>query len=268
MPPLLDAWNNIPAPVIGMLHALPLPGAPAFSGEIAEIEQSLLRDAEALAGGGVHGLMLENFGDAPFYPRRVPALTVAHLTRLALAVRQRFDLPLGINVLRNDGLSALAIASAVGAAFIRVNIFCGARVTDQGVIQGIAHQLMRRRAVLGVTHIRIFADASVKHSAPLGPPRPLEDEIADMVQRGGADAVVVSGAGTGKATALEDVIRARAAAEGRPVLIGSGITSASIAQYRGHANGFIVGSSLKPNGDARQPVDAARVRELMQALAG
>src|SRR4029079_6682135 len=122
-------WASVPAPVIGMLHLAPLPGSARYGGSIAAIRDRLLADAAALASGGVHGLMIENFGDVPFYPQRVPAHVVAQMTVLAVEVRRRFDLPLGINVLRNDGCSALAVAHAVGAEFIRVNILCGARVT-------------------------------------------------------------------------------------------------------------------------------------------
>ncbi|HXD50949.1 MAG TPA: BtpA/SgcQ family protein, partial [Burkholderiales bacterium] len=142
-------WKNNRKIVIGMLHLPPLPGAPLFDGNLKRIRDSVLRDAETLATGGVHGLMMENFGDVPFYPDRVPASVVAQMTALACEVRGRVDLPLGINVLRNDGRSALAVAHACGASFIRVNVLCGARVADQGLIQGIAHDLLRERALLG-----------------------------------------------------------------------------------------------------------------------
>src|SRR5213082_1432555 len=125
---ILLQGSNTSKIVIGMLHLAPLPGSPLHRGNIAPIRESLLRDAEALATGGVHGLMMENFGDVPFYPGRVPAHIVACMTALAGDVRNKVKLPLGINVLRNDGRSALAVAHAVGASFIRVNVLCGARV--------------------------------------------------------------------------------------------------------------------------------------------
>src|SRR5438552_147379 len=168
MSPLLPQWSSVPKPVVGMLHLPALPGAPRYDGKARAITDSALRDADALASGGVHGLMLENFGDVPFHPGRVPAHTVAAMTAIAGEVRRRFpELPLGVNVLRNDGQSAMAIAAAVGAHFVRVNILYGARLADQGIIQGIAHELLRDRAMLRAEHVRIFADVDVKHSAPL-----------------------------------------------------------------------------------------------------
>src|SRR4051812_32156631 len=165
--PLLPEWSNVSKPLVGMLHLPALPGAPRCEGGVRGIVDSVLRDADALAAGGVHGLMLENFGDVPFFPGRVPAHVVAHMTALAVAVRRRFDLPLGVNVLRNDGQSALAVAHAAGAQFVRVNVLCGARVADQGVLAAIAHDLLRDRAMLGAAGVKILADVDVKHSAPL-----------------------------------------------------------------------------------------------------
>ena len=209
--------------------------------------------------------MLENFGDTPFYPGRVPASVVAGMTHLAGEVCRRFDVPLGINVLRNDGRSALAIALAVGAAFIRVNVLCGARVTDQGVIQGIAHKLLRDRVQLGAQHIRILADVNVKHSAPLGLARPIEDEAADLLHRGGADALIVSGGGTGQPASPDNARRAKAVAGDAPVLVGSGVTPESIRSFLPHADGFIVGTALKVGRIVGHPVDPERVTALLRA---
>ena len=258
--PLLVQWSNVPRPVIGMLHLLPLAGSPRFGGNLEAVREAMLRDAEALAAGGVHGLMLENFGDVPFYPDRVPAHVVAQMTALACEVRRRFELPLGINVLRNDGRSALAVASASGAAFIRVNVLCGARVTDQGLIQGIAHELLRERVMLGCD-VKILADVDVKHSAALSP-RPLAEEVADTLQRGLADGLIVSGWGTGQPADPEHTRQVKGAAGGAPVFIGSGITAKNVTDFLPFCDGFIVGSAFKQEGSAGMPVDPQRVREI------
>jgi membrane complex biogenesis BtpA family protein len=266
--PILPEWSTVPKPVVGMLHLPALPGAPLYGGHPRTITDSALRDADALASGGVHGFILENYGDVPFYPARVPAHVVAHVTSVAAEVRRAFPtVPLGINVLRNDGRSALAVAHAVGARFIRVNVLCGARVTDQGVLEGIAHDLLRDRATLGAGDtVRIFADIDVKHSAPLAA-RPMEVEVSDTLYRGLADALIVSGSGTGQATDPSHVAAAKRAAGGAaPVFVGSGVSADTLSAYLPHADGFIIGSSFKRGGDARQPVDPARVREIMSRL--
>ena len=258
-------FPNTPKPVIGMLHLPPLPGSPRYDAGSA-IRDLLLRDADALASGGVDGLMIENFGDVPFYPGRVPAHTVAAMTALAADVRRQFpDLPLGINVLRNDGISAMGIAAAIGAQFIRVNVLCGSRLADQGILHGIAHDLLRERAALRATHVRIFADVDVKHSAPLAPVS-IESEVEDTLVRGLADVLIVSGTGTGKATDAAHLQRVKKAAGQAPVYVGSGADERTIAQYLPHADGFIVGTAFKRDGKASNPVDPDRVARFVKLV--
>jgi len=261
----MDAlWGSVSQPVIGMVHLLPLPGAPRYGGSLDAVRARALADAEALAEGGVHGLMLENFGDVPFYPAAVPPHVVACLTALACELIERVKLPLGINVLRNDGRAALGVAVACGAQFIRVNVLCGSRVADQGLIHGIAHDLLRDRMMLAAD-VKIFADVDVKHSASLAP-RALSDEVADTLHRGLADALIVSGTGTGRPTNPEHLRAVKLAAGNAPVFIGSGVTAENIASYRAQASGFIIGTAFKPGGDAGQPVDVARVRAVMASV--
>jgi membrane complex biogenesis BtpA family protein len=261
---LLKTIFKAEKPVIGMLHLAPLPGSPANTADLNVIRQTTLRDAEALVSGGVDGLMLENFGDTPFYPTRVPPHTVAFMTVLGREIGAAFPVPLGINVLRNDARSALAIAAAVGAAFIRVNVHTGARVTDQGVIEGAAHRLLRYRKLLE-SSVKIFADVAVKHSAALAP-YDLASEVIDTVLRGRADAIIVSGSATGQETRLEDLNVAKDAAMNSPVLVGSGVNPKTLHAMLARADGLIVGTAFKKDGVTTNPVDRSRVRAFMKAV--
>jgi len=257
---------GVEKPIIGMLHAPALPGAPGFEGDWERVRARVLADAEALAEGGVDGFLLENFGDAPYYPRRVPPHTVAFLTVLGQEVKRRFAKPLGVNVLRNDARSALAIATAIGAEFIRVNIYTGVRVTDQGVIEGEAHVLLRDRTLLG-SSVKIFADVAVKHSAPLAP-RDLALEILETIERGRADAIILSGTATGQETSLERLREAKAIARTTPVLVGSGMTLANVESLLREADGAIVGTFFKQEGLVHRPVDSERVKAFMHLVRG
>jgi membrane complex biogenesis BtpA family protein len=174
--------------LVGVIHLRPLPGSPRYGGDLSSVVASAARDAEALANAGFDGVVVENYGDAPFEPGAVAPVTVAAMTRCALAVRVAAPtLALGVNVLRNDAESALAIAVATGAAFVRVNVHSGARVTDQGVIEGRAHATLRLRKALGAEAVALFCDVDVKHSAPLAR-RPIVEEALELTERGGADA--------------------------------------------------------------------------------
>lgn len=263
--PLLPEWSRVRHVVIGMVHAPPLPGAPRYEGHWSEVVRRVRDDAEALAAGGVDGLLLENLGDCPFFPDNVPPMTVAALTALAVEIKRSVSLPLGINVLRNDGRAALAVAMASGAEFVRVNVLCGVRVTDQGLLTGKAHELLRDRVAWGASPVRILADVDVKHSAPLAR-RSLAVETHELVTRGGADAVIVSGMATGSEVDPERVTEARTAACGKPVLVGSGAHPDLLAALLPRCDGFIVGTYFKQYGDIRRPVDVARVREFVNSV--
>ncbi len=244
-----------PGALVGMVHAGALPGAPGYDGDLQVIVERAAEDARVLADAGFDALMVENFHDTPFLKGSLPPVTVAALTRCALAVREAAPtLPLGINALRNDGEAALGVAVAVGAAFIRVNVLCGAMVTDQGLIEGCAADLLRLRSALRC-EVAILADVAVKHAAPIAPADP--GQLArDMVHRGHADALVVSGTGTGQPTRPEQVDDVRRAVPGVPILVGSGVTADTIARF--DADAFIVGTATQRAGR----VDAERARAL------
>ncbi|MGB0766476.1 MAG: BtpA/SgcQ family protein [Phycisphaeraceae bacterium] len=266
MKAICDEWKETGHPVIGMVHLRALPGSPRFVGELASVIDAAVADALTWEKAGADGLMMENFGDVPFYKGDVPRETVAAMTRVACALRGAVPgLPLGINVLRNDALSALAIAAAVGASHIRVNVLSGSAVTDQGVIEGRAAELMRYRRSLGAEHVKVLADVRVKHAAPLAS-RPLRDEVEELVRRAGADAVIVSGTGTGKPTDPSHAAEVKRYADDVPVLIGSGADANSIPQLKGACDGFIVGSAAKPGGNIDQPVDLGLATRVIQAV--
>ena len=247
-----------------MLHAPALPGSPRFAGDMQAVRAHVLADARTLVEGGVDGLMIENFGDVPFFKGRVPAETVASLTALACAVREVYpDTPLGINVLRNDAESALSVAAACGADYVRVNVLSGAMVTDQGLIEGKAAEVMRLRSTLGLSEsTQVWADVAVKHAAGLVE-RPIGEQAEELVERAGADAVIVTGSGTGKPADPELAKQVKAAAGGRPVLVGSGVDECTIATWAAVVDGMIVGTAFKPGGDPQVPVSEDHVSRLL-----
>jgi membrane complex biogenesis BtpA family protein len=249
-------------PVIGMLHVPPLPGSPHSALPLDAVMKWVMTDAKALTDGGADGLLIENFGDVPFYPARVPPHTVAFLTTLATEVRRHFQLPMGVNVLRNDAESALAVAAAAQAQFVRVNIHVGARVTDQGLIQGAAHETLRYRKWI-CPEIQIFADVDVKHSAPLTP-RHLNEEVEETVGRGSADAVIVTGSATGKQTRLEDLRIVKQTAGAIPVVAGSGVDLTNVSATLEIADAVIIGTAFKRDNITTNPVDTERVRAIVK----
>lgn len=256
--------TTLPFRLIGMVHLLPLPGSPRWAGSMDAVVDAALRDARALVEGGMDAVIVENYGDVPFTAARVEAAPVAAMSVAAHAVRQALpSTPLGINVLRNDGRSALAVATAVGARFVRINVHAGTVLADQGLVHSDAYATLRDRRLLGAD-IHIFADVQAKHAVPLAPVE-LEAEARDLVHRGLADAVIVTGAATGEPTSLGDVKRVRSAVADVPILVGSGVAPGTIAETLAIADAVIVGTSLKVDGDVTKPVDPIRVRKLCAA---
>ena len=246
--------------LIGVVHLAPLPGAPRYGGDLAPVLAAARADASALAEG-CDAIIVENFGDVPFYPRRVPAETVAAMALGIAAVREVApSLPVGANVLRNDAAAALGLCAATGASFLRVNVHTSAAVTDQGVLEGEAASTLRERERI-CPDAAPFADVHVKHASPLGGESPAE-AAADALQRGLADAVIVTGAATGRSPSGEVLTHVRRHIGRRPLFIGSGLTDGNAPRLLESANGAIVGTWFKREGQLDQPVDAERVKRL------
>jgi membrane complex biogenesis BtpA family protein len=250
-------------PVIGVVHLLPLPTSPRWGGSLKAVIDRAEQEATALAAGGVDGIIVENFFDAPFPKDHVDPAVVSAMTVVVQRLMHLVTLPIGLNVLRNDAHSALAIASCVQAQFIRVNVWTGIMATDQGLIEGRAHELMRYRRELG-SDVKIMADVLVKHARPLGSVN-LTTAVQDTIERGLADAVILSGWATGCPTSREDLELASAAANGTPVFIGSGADWENISQLMEAADGVIVSSSLKRQGKRENPIDPIRVSRFVEA---
>jgi uncharacterized protein len=251
--------------LVGMVHLLPLPGSPRFGGSIAEVLTTAAEDAGVLVDAGFPALMVENFGDVPFFAENVPPETVAAMA-LAIDRVSEFGVPVGVNVLRNDALAALGIAAATGASFIRVNVLTGTMYTDQGPIVGEAAKVQRRRQELGLD-VEIWADVMVKHAvAPHG--IDLRQVTADTAERGLADALIVSGTGTGVETNVDEARLVRESApKGMRVVAGSGVNVENIDRLLGAVDTIIVGSSIKVNADPNDRPDPLRVKAFVEIAA-
>jgi hypothetical protein len=253
-----------PKLLIGVVHLRPLPGSPRWHGDMESVVELAVNDAHAYERGGAHALFIENFGDVPFTRGSVAPETIAAMAAAGRAIRDAVKLPIGFNVLRNDACAALALCAVCDGAFVRVNVHTGAMLTDQGLIEGNAYDTLRyRRRICPAA--QIFADVHVKHAVPLGT-WTIEDAARDTVERGLADALIVSGTGTGLATDLADVERVRHTCPATKVLLGSGVRLENIRDFLPVADGFIVASSLKLNGKLSNPVDVKRVAALVRAL--
>ncbi|MER8611694.1 BtpA/SgcQ family protein [Mesorhizobium sp. M1216] len=263
---LLDLFGRTKV-VIGVVHLAPLPGAPRYDGEAVEvIYQRGLDDAKAYLDGGCDGVIVENHGDIPFAkPDDIGPETAAYMAVVSDRIRRELGKPIGINVLANAAIPALAIASAAGAGFVRVNQWANAYVANEGFVEGESGRAARYRARLRANGIRIFADAHVKHGAhAIVADRPVEELVKDLVFFD-ADAIIATGQRTGHAADLGYISMIKQAA-GLPTLVGSGVTPDNANDILAIVDGVIIASALKHDGVWWNQVDSARVKAFMGGL--
>ncbi|QWA10911.1 BtpA/SgcQ family protein [Sodalis ligni] len=252
--------------VIGVVHCLAFPGTPQYQGQpFSKIIDRALYDAKHYIAGGVHGLIIENHGDIPFAkPEDIGPETAALMSVITDRIKNEFGVPLGINVLANAALPALATALAGGADFIRVNQWANAYIANEGFIEGAAAKALRYRSMLRAEHIRVFADSHVKHgSHAIVADRSIQELTRD-VDFFQADAVIATGQRTGDSATLEEIDEIRSAT-GLPLLVGSGVTPDNVQQILQRTQGVIVASTLKVGGVWWNEVEPERVTHFMAA---
>jgi membrane complex biogenesis BtpA family protein len=232
---------------------------------MAAVLDGVKRDLDALVAGGCDALIVENMHDLPYLKGGVQPETTAAMT-LAVAAAVERGLPVGVQILAGANREALGVAVAAGASFLRSEGFAYAHVADEGWIDACAGPLLRARASLQAEHVAVWADVKKKHSSHAVTADLNLEEMAKGAAFCGADALIVTGASTGEPTALADVRAARRA--DLPVVVGSGVDAATAHHLAEIADGLIVGTALKEDGDWRAPVDEARVRAVRAALDG
>lgn len=251
---------------IGVIHCNPFPGSPNYYEEkLNDIYDAALRDADAYITGGMNGLIVENHGDIPFLkPEAIGPETAAFMAIITDRIRRAFDVPIGINVLANAAIPALAVAAAGGAAFVRVNQWANAYVANEGIIEGAAAKALRYRSALRADGIRIFADSHVKHGSHAIVADRSIPELTRDVDFFQADCIIATGQRTGDAATIGE-IKEIGAATHLPILVGSGVTKENVGAILERTSGVIVASSLKQGGVWWNAVEESRVRAFVEA---
>lgn len=250
--------------ILGMVHCLPLPGTPKFDGDMARLIEQAVADAQTLERSGVDAVIVENMGDDPFGIE----LDVAQSTALAVVaalVKQAVAIPVGIDAALNDYKTSISIAHAIGGDFVRLPVFVDTvDFYGCGTVPPCARAAMYYRKAIGAERVRVFADIQVKHTHMTLPSVTIEDS-ARAAEACGADALIVTGSRIGVETPI-DMIRRAKKVVGIPVIAGSGVNTANIADQLSIADGAIVGSSLKEGGVITNPVSLKLTQALVGAL--
>lgn len=261
---VIESLFGVRRALIGVVHLQALPGTPISKLDVAAIKSIAVEEARAYKDAGFHGILIENTHDRPYLKNHVGPEIVAAMSVIGAEVRQAVDLPLGIQVLAGANQSALAVALACDASFVRVEGFVFAHVADEGLIESSAGSLLRYRRAIEADHIRVFADVKKKHSAHAITADIDIAETAKAAEFFTVDGVIVSGTATGH-PANPNEVAAVADAVSVPTLVGSGITAENIGLFS-KADAFIVGSSIKKGGLWSNPIDLERTRALVRAF--
>lgn len=239
--------------LICVIHLKPLPASPNYVSFEKVLEDALI-DAKAAEEGGADAVIVENYGDVP-YQKEVGKETVACMAVIAREIRRETSLGLGINVLRNDAIAALAVAKAAKADFVRVNQLYFGSLTPEGWIEGKAAEVLRYRRYIDCNAM-IFADVNVKHAVHIAS---LEDYLLN-VERALPDALIATGVATGREVRIEDLKAMRRI--GFPVFAGSGVNVWNVDKIIEYCDGIIVGTYIKKMGR----ISSEKVRKLANAV--
>ncbi len=243
----------------------PLPGAPLYQGDNRKIVESVLSDLRHYQTAGVDALILENRHDLPYIKPPLPQDALDLVTEIAVLVRAEFPGPIGIQLLEAANESALEVAHAAGLDFLRVEGYVFSDDGGAGIIEGCAGKLLRRRKQLGCEQIKIFADVKKKHcSHALTADLDITDEVK-QAEFFLVDGIVVTGARTTDPPDHAELLRTTERAH-VPVVIGSGMTPENIASYVELADGFIVGSTFRRNGDFLEKLEPERLKKFMRVF--
>ncbi|MBA2305708.1 MAG: BtpA/SgcQ family protein [Acidobacteria bacterium] len=258
---LFATWDKA---IIGMVHLLPLPGSDGYGGTgISAITERAIAEARVLADGGVDALLIQNSGDEPCTLHGGPE-TIAYMSVIGARIQQSVRCAVGVNILANGAVEALAVAHAIDAQFVRIKVYCGAVVSTGGIIAGAATQALTFRRAVGAKHVAIAADIYDRTSAPLGA-LPIA-AMADLAHRHGhADALIATGHSV--EDSLARIREIKAAIPQAVVLAGGGTTQNNVGSFLAECDGVVVGSSVKDSGHFVGTVDRARLDAYMQAVA-
>jgi len=258
--------------VIGAIHFPPLYGYPDFPGVDTALENAL-KDLKSFEDGGVDAVILENNYDIPHKTFVDPEVSQM-LEYLALKIKEKTKLPIGISVLWNDYKTALTVAKRAGLSFVRIPVFVDKVETSYGIMEHKAYEVIKFRKSIGVENVALFTDIHVKHSKILSKHSITESALLAMEK--GSDAIIITGRWTGDAPSFVELQQVRKQIGEFPLFCGSGVSADNVKKLFCVADGAIVSTSVKTGEDDSkeinikgydQRIDIGKVKKLMSATA-
>jgi len=236
--------------VIAMVHFNALPGAPFYKQNLQKTLERAVNDVKALQKGGVEGVLISNEGDRP-YSLSVGPETVASMSYLVTKVSEELLIPFGVDILW-DPYATFAVAKATVSS-------------DIGFIDVKCPEILRYVKRIEAEDIKRFVYLNPEFGTSLGN-RPIEQVAKTTQFMDIADVLCISGPATGLPISIDDLKNAKKGAPDLPVFINTGARKTNIPDLLPHADGVIVGTSLKKDGLTWNPVEEKRVKEFMEVV--
>ena len=261
---VFDFFGDRRKVVVGMVHIGALPGTPLYDadGGMEKLIADAASDIEKLQAGGVHAVMFGNENDRPYVFKASPA-TLAAMTAVVTALKPMLKIPFGVNYLW-DPTGSVAIACATGASFAR-EIFTGLFASDMGLWQPSAAEALRLRRDLGRPDLKLLFNINAEFAASLDH-RPIALRAKSAVFSSLADAILVSGPITGQPAETSDLKAVADAVKTVPIFANTGVRLENVREVLSLADGVIVGTHFKVDGDTWNAVDAERVKRFMDVV--
>jgi len=264
----MKKFNNlfkVKVPIIGMIHVDALPGTPNYKGNVKKIISKAIKEAELYKNNGIDAIAIENMHDIPYLKNKVGPEITSLMSIIAYEIKNRFKLPVGIQILAGANKEALASAHSAGIDFIRAEGFVFAHVADEGIIESNAGEILRYRKMIGAKNILVFTDIKKKHSSHSITSDITIEETAHAAEFFLSDGLIVTGLATGKEVEISDLQSVKKSSK-LPVIIGSGVTLHNLEKYFNLCDAMIIGSYFKKKGNWQNTIDAERVNQFMNKI--
>lgn len=252
--------------VIAMAHIGALPGSPLYDadGGMDKLVDEVVGDIERLQTGGVDAIMFGNENDRPYLLKATPE-SLAAMTAVVTAAKAALMVPFGVNYLW-DPTASVAIGVATGASFVR-EIFTGVFASDMGVWAPDCAVPARMRRNLGRPDMKLLFNVNAEFAHALDQ-RPIALRARSAVFSSLADAILVSGPITGQAAEASDLRSVAEAVSEVPVFANTGVNLDNVKDVMSVADGCIIGTHFKVDGDTWNAVDGDRVKRFMDVVEG
>lgn len=261
---LFDLLSDKKKIVIGMVHIGALPGSPLYDrvGGINKLIEGVLHDLEGLQAGGIDAIMFGNENDRPYVLKGTPE-TIAAMSAIITTVKSEIRVPFGANYLW-DPVASIAIAGATGASFVR-EIFSGVYASDMGIWEPKCREAVSLKEHLGLDDLKLLFNINAEFAHSLDQ-RSLALRAKSAVFSSLADAILVSGPMTGQGVDVTYLHEVREAIGNTPLLANTGVTIDNVDSILRVADGCVVGTHFKVDGNTWNAIDRGRVALFMEKV--